>query len=107
VASLGATVTDLGPWFGQFQLRYFGPRSLDENKHQRSRATTLAYLRADYKVNSKVKVAVDARHRLLLCLAPEGRTRRRRQRHPSGRTTQHAGLADRDLLIQPSFLRTC
>jgi len=102
VASLGATVTGLAPWFGQFQLRYFGPRSLDENKHQRSRATTLAYLRADDKVNSKVKVAVDARHRLLLCLAPEGRTRR-----PSGRTTQHAGLADRDLLIQPSFLRTC
>jgi len=59
VASLGATVTDLGPWFGQFQLRYFGPRALDENNAQRSRATTLAYLRAGYKINERLKVALD------------------------------------------------
>jgi outer membrane receptor protein involved in Fe transport len=59
VASLGATVTDLGPWFGQFQLRYFGPRALDENNEQRSKATTLAYLRAGYKINKNVKVTVD------------------------------------------------
>ncbi len=59
VTSLGATLTDLGPWFGQFQLRYFGPRALDENNLQRSKATTLAYLRAGYKVNRNVKVTVD------------------------------------------------
>ena len=59
VASLGATVTDLGPWFGQFQLRYFGPRALDENNAHRSKATTLAYLRAGYKVSKNVKLAVD------------------------------------------------
>ena len=59
VASLGATVTDLGPWFGQFQLRYFGPRALDENNDNRSKATTLAYLRAGYKVSKNVKVMVD------------------------------------------------
>jgi outer membrane receptor protein involved in Fe transport len=59
VASFGATVTDLGPWFGQFQLRYFGPRALDENNDQRSKATTLAYLRAGYKVNRNVKLTVD------------------------------------------------
>ena len=59
VASLGATVTDLGPWFGQFQLRYFGPRALDENNERRSKATTLAYLRAGYKVGKNVKVMVD------------------------------------------------
>jgi outer membrane receptor protein involved in Fe transport len=59
VASLGATVTDLGPWFGQFQLRYFGPRALDENNAQRSKATTLAYLRAGYRVNRNVKVTLD------------------------------------------------
>ena len=59
VASLGATVTDLGPWFGQFQLRYFGPRALDENNDNRSKATTLAYLRAGYKVSRNVKVMVD------------------------------------------------
>ena len=59
VASLGATVTDLGPWFGQFQLRYFGPRALDENNDNRSKATTLAYLRAGYKISRNVKVMVD------------------------------------------------
>ena len=59
VASVGATVTDLGPWFGQFQLRYFGPRALDENNDQRSKATTLAYLRAGYKINQNVRVALD------------------------------------------------
>ncbi len=59
VASVGATVTDLGPWFGQFQLRYFGPRALDENNDQRSKATTLAYLRAGYKINKNVRVALD------------------------------------------------
>ncbi len=59
VASVGATVTDLGPWFGQFQLRYFGPRALDENNARRSKATTLAYLRAGYKFSKNVKVALD------------------------------------------------
>jgi outer membrane receptor protein involved in Fe transport len=59
VASFGATITDLGPWFGQFQLRYFGPRALDENNTQRSRATTLAYLRAGYRVGRNVKLTLD------------------------------------------------
>ena len=59
VASVGATLTDLGPWFGQFQLRYFGPRALDENNTQRSKATTLAYLRAGYRVNKNVRLALD------------------------------------------------
>ena len=59
VASVGATVTDYGPWFGQLQLRYFGPRALDENDGRRSKATTLAYLRAGYKINKNLKVAID------------------------------------------------
>jgi outer membrane receptor protein involved in Fe transport len=59
VASFGATVTEFGPWFGQFQLRYFGPRPLIEDNSQRSKATTLAYLRAGYKVTKDVKVALD------------------------------------------------
>jgi outer membrane receptor protein involved in Fe transport len=59
VASFGATLADLGPWFGQFQLRYFGPRALDENNERRSKATTLAYLRAGYKVSRNVKVTLD------------------------------------------------
>jgi hypothetical protein len=43
VLSVGATVTQNGPWFGQLQLRYFGPRPLVEDNSQRSASTTLAY----------------------------------------------------------------
>ncbi|KGM39674.1 TonB-denpendent receptor [Aquabacterium sp. NJ1] len=59
VASLGATVTGWGPWFGQFQLRYFGPRPLIEDNSQRSRGTTLAYARVGYKVSPDVKLSLD------------------------------------------------
>ena len=59
VISLGATVTERGPWFGQFQVRYFGPRPLIEDNSQRSKATTLAYARVGYKINSDLKVALD------------------------------------------------
>jgi hypothetical protein len=59
VVSFGATVTDFGPWFWQFQLRYFGPRPLIEDNSQRSNATTLAYLRAGYKITRAVRVALD------------------------------------------------
>ncbi len=59
VASLGATLADYGPWFGQLQLRYFGPRPLIEDNSQRSQATTLAYLRVGYKINKEVKLAFD------------------------------------------------
>ena len=59
VVSLGATVVDRGPWFGHFQLRYFGPRPLIEDNSQRSKATTLAYARVGYKIASDIKVALD------------------------------------------------
>jgi len=59
VASLGVTVTEYGPWFGQFQLRYFGPRPLIEDNSQRSASTTLAYLRVGYRITKGVKVALD------------------------------------------------
>jgi outer membrane receptor protein involved in Fe transport len=59
VVSLGATVTEYGPWFGQFQVRYFGPRPLIEDDSQRSKATTLAYLRVGYKVTKDLKLALD------------------------------------------------
>ena len=59
VASLGMTVADLGPWFGQVQLRYFGPRPLVEDNSQRSKATTLAYLRLGYKATPNLRVALD------------------------------------------------
>ena len=59
VLSAGATVLGLGPWFGQFQLRYFGPRPLIEDDSVRSKSTTLAYLRVGYRVSNSVKVALD------------------------------------------------
>ena len=59
VVSLGAVISDRGPWSGQFQLRYFGPRPLIEDNSQRSEATTLAYLRLGYQLNRKTKLALD------------------------------------------------
>jgi outer membrane receptor protein involved in Fe transport len=59
VVSFGATVMDLGPWFGQFQLRYFGPRPLIEDDSQRSEATMLASVRVGYKFTPKLRLALD------------------------------------------------
>ncbi len=59
VVSAGATVLGIGPWFGQVQLRYFGPRPLIEDDSVRSKATTLAYIRVGYKITDSVKVALD------------------------------------------------
>ncbi len=59
VASFGVTVTEHGPWFGQFQLRGFGPRPLVEDNSHRSKATVLAYLRAGYRINKDLKLALD------------------------------------------------
>jgi outer membrane receptor protein involved in Fe transport len=59
VASFGVSVVDLGPWFGSFQLRYFGPRPLIEDNSQRSQSTTLAYLRTGYTFNRNAKLALD------------------------------------------------
>ena len=59
VASFGISVLDRGPWFGHFQLRYFGPRPLIEDDSVRSRSTTLASARVGYRLAKRVKVAVD------------------------------------------------
>ena len=59
VASFGATVTDLGPWFGTLQWRYFGPRPLIEDNSQRSQATSLTNLRIGYAYNKSVRLAFD------------------------------------------------
>ena len=59
VVSLGATVTEFGRWFGQAQLRYFGPRPLVEDNSVRSKGTTLAYARLGYKLDARTKVSVD------------------------------------------------
>ena len=44
---------------GQFQLRYFGPRALIEDNSRRSKGTTLALLRAGYRFNKDVKLAIE------------------------------------------------
>ena len=59
VASFGVSVLDRGPWFGHFQLRYFGPRPLIEDDSVRSRSTTLASARVGYNVSKNLRVAVD------------------------------------------------
>ena len=59
VVSAGATVSERGPWFGQFQLRYFGPRPLLEDNSVRSTGTTLAYARVGYRLRPDVIVSMD------------------------------------------------
>jgi hypothetical protein len=59
VAAIGATLKDWGPWFGQFQYRFFGPRPLIEDNSERSKATSLAYLRTGYRFTPSTSVALD------------------------------------------------
>jgi outer membrane receptor protein involved in Fe transport len=59
VGSFGITVTDWGPWFGQFDLRYFGPRPLIEDGSQRSHSTTLAYLRIGRHLTHSARLSLD------------------------------------------------
>src|SRR5437899_2353676 len=59
VASLGATVKDLGPWSGTVHARYFGPRPLKEDNSQRSQSSTIFSARASYKVDAKTSVNCD------------------------------------------------
>ncbi|RFP14587.1 TonB-dependent receptor [Duganella sp. BJB475] len=60
VASFGATITDIGPWSGAFQMRYFGPRPLIEDNSQRSATTAIAYARVGYKIDRRWAVSLDA-----------------------------------------------
>jgi hypothetical protein len=59
VLSAGATVTDLGPWFGQLQLRHFGPRPLIEDNSVRSKGSTLTYARIGYRINADTRLSLD------------------------------------------------
>jgi outer membrane receptor protein involved in Fe transport len=59
VASFGATVIDVGPWSGAFQMRYFGPRPLIEDNSKRSATTAIAYARVGYKLNRSWAVSLD------------------------------------------------
>jgi outer membrane receptor protein involved in Fe transport len=59
VASLAATVRDLGPWSASLQLRHLGPGALIEDNSQRSRASTLTNLRLGYKVAKNAEITLD------------------------------------------------
>lgn len=59
VASLGATVTNLGNWFGNMQVRYFGPRALTEDNSVRSKSTLLTYARVGYRYNPRTTFTLD------------------------------------------------
>lgn len=59
VASLGLTVGQRGPWFGAVHLRWFGPRPLIEDNSERSASTTLLSARVGYRVNERLRVALD------------------------------------------------
>jgi hypothetical protein len=59
VASMGLTLTDIGPWSGALQLRYFGPRPLVEDNSVRSSSTALAYARLGYRINRSTQVSLD------------------------------------------------
>ncbi len=53
------TVTDLGRWYGGFELGYFGPRPLIEDNSVHSSSTTLAYAHMGYKINARTKLTID------------------------------------------------
>ena len=59
VASLAASVDDLGPYFGAVQFRYFGPRPLIEDNSVRSKSTTTLNGRVGYKINPDISVEVE------------------------------------------------
>jgi outer membrane receptor protein involved in Fe transport len=59
VAALGVTLTDFGPWFGQFRVRYLGPRPLTEDGSQQSGSTTLANLRIGVRLMPSLRLSLD------------------------------------------------
>jgi outer membrane receptor protein involved in Fe transport len=58
-ANLGATIDGIGPWFGAFRLRYFGPRPLVEDNTIKSSSTTLANMRVGYRIDRQTTLALD------------------------------------------------
>nr|MBL8409967.1 TonB-dependent receptor [Dechloromonas sp.] len=58
-ANLGATIDNLGPWFGALRLRYFGPRPLIEDNSVRSQSSALTNLRVGYRFTKRTQLALD------------------------------------------------
>jgi outer membrane receptor protein involved in Fe transport len=59
VASLAATVRDLGPWSASLQLRYLGPGALIEDNSVRSLSSTTLNLRLGYKFSRQLEAGLD------------------------------------------------
>ncbi|HEV7802378.1 MAG TPA: TonB-dependent receptor [Burkholderiales bacterium] len=59
VATFTASVENLGPYYGSFRLRYFGPRPLIEDNSVRSSSTTLLSGRVGYKFNKNLRLQLD------------------------------------------------
>jgi len=59
-ASFGVSAVNLGPWSGNVQIRYFGPRALIEDDSVRSQSTTLVNARVSYRIDQHWRVNLDA-----------------------------------------------
>jgi outer membrane receptor protein involved in Fe transport len=59
VMAAGASVHDLGGFFGELRVRYFGPRSLIEDNSRRSDATTLLNGRVGYNFTKNLSAAIE------------------------------------------------
>ena len=96
VASLAATLRDLGPWSASLQLRYLGPGALIEDNSVRSTSSTLTNLRVSRKLGSNGRTharrvqpvrSPGQRHPVLLRVAVAGRS------GAGGRSTRAPGRA--------------
>jgi outer membrane receptor protein involved in Fe transport len=59
VASISATVRELGPWSASLQLRYLGPGALIEDNSVRSFSSTTTNLRVSYRFTPKIEATLD------------------------------------------------
>ena len=60
VASIAASIDNLGPYFGALQFRYFGPRPLIEDNSVRSKSTTTLNGRIGYKITPGFTIEMEA-----------------------------------------------
>lgn len=59
VASVAATLRELGPWSASLQWRYLGPGALVEDNSVRSRASLTANLRLGWKLSRQAELTLD------------------------------------------------
>ena len=59
VASVAATLRDLGPWSATLQMRYLGPGALIEDNSVRSTSSALTNLRVSRKLGANAELTLD------------------------------------------------